>query len=349
MIFSSAPNDYLVHYGTKGQKWGIRRYQNPDGTLTPAGRERYYKDRVKQLKKEYNEKTEKSKRSERGLNKYIKENYDGDYKNDKKIAEERTSKRNAVIFGTATIATVGAAYAAVTLAEIGIDDINSRANTSQWDLFGKTRTENILNDNDGDFDKINKDTKLKRIIYDSKARSGEADEVKVHNESLYTVTSKEDLDRFKNFLGNMQGGTNKKEVTYNADNDLYIAKGKTLVNYSLEALGINKTADDVSSSVFDTDMRRVKTALIKMAEKDNSGKMTDPDAIAIRNKLVDEGFSGVVDYNDKKIWGETPTVIFNSKDNLSIDKIKKIGDIDQGAALIRTGARSLRDSLKKKK
>lgn len=36
-------NDYLMHYGTKGQKWGIRRYQNPDGTLTPEGKERYGK------------------------------------------------------------------------------------------------------------------------------------------------------------------------------------------------------------------------------------------------------------------------------------------------------------------
>lgn len=32
---------YLAHHGIKGQKWGIRRFQNPDGTLTHEGRLRY--------------------------------------------------------------------------------------------------------------------------------------------------------------------------------------------------------------------------------------------------------------------------------------------------------------------
>lgn len=31
----------LYHHGIKGQKWGVRNYQNPDGSLTSAGRERY--------------------------------------------------------------------------------------------------------------------------------------------------------------------------------------------------------------------------------------------------------------------------------------------------------------------
>jgi hypothetical protein len=33
--------DELYHHGVKGQRWGIRRYQNPDGSLTPAGKQRY--------------------------------------------------------------------------------------------------------------------------------------------------------------------------------------------------------------------------------------------------------------------------------------------------------------------
>lgn len=33
--------DFLVHHGIKGQQWGIRRYQNEDGTLTEEGKQRY--------------------------------------------------------------------------------------------------------------------------------------------------------------------------------------------------------------------------------------------------------------------------------------------------------------------
>lgn len=45
-------NDYnsIYHHGIKGQRWGVRRYQNPDGSLTPEGR-RHYGQLIKEYKK----------------------------------------------------------------------------------------------------------------------------------------------------------------------------------------------------------------------------------------------------------------------------------------------------------
>ena len=34
-------NDVLMHHGIKGQRWGVRRFQNEDGGLTPRGKARY--------------------------------------------------------------------------------------------------------------------------------------------------------------------------------------------------------------------------------------------------------------------------------------------------------------------
>lgn len=74
----------LVHWGIKGQKWGVRRYQNTDGSLKPAGRKRYgdapdfvkkikakkvQKQRVKNLEKARKAKNEKKKAEEEALKK----------------------------------------------------------------------------------------------------------------------------------------------------------------------------------------------------------------------------------------------------------------------------------------
>jgi hypothetical protein len=45
--FNYTGDDYVAHFGVKGMKWGIRRYQNNDGSLTTTGKTRYSRKRTK--------------------------------------------------------------------------------------------------------------------------------------------------------------------------------------------------------------------------------------------------------------------------------------------------------------
>lgn len=62
-------SDYLEHHGILGQKWGVRRYQNKDGTLTAAGKKRYAKigasDRDAEVKRDAAKKLTDAMRNDR--------------------------------------------------------------------------------------------------------------------------------------------------------------------------------------------------------------------------------------------------------------------------------------------
>lgn len=97
-------DDYLSHHGIKGQKWGIRRYQNDDGTLTPEGRERY----LRETERAYNESREMRKEFRR----QAKANPDVDFSE-----------------------AVSAASKAMKYEERMRDYINSQANVKIGDIF----------------------------------------------------------------------------------------------------------------------------------------------------------------------------------------------------------------------
>ena len=77
----------LCHHGIKGMKWGVRRYQNKDGSLTPAGKKRaskeYKKYAVKtqeDLAKNYNKRYVNAyNKAAEDMNNGLTEKYNSDY------------------------------------------------------------------------------------------------------------------------------------------------------------------------------------------------------------------------------------------------------------------------------
>ena len=63
----------LAHYGIKGMHWGVRRFQNPDGTLTEAGRRHYQKQDDRWVKRKADSIEERAyKKSQREMKKVSK-------------------------------------------------------------------------------------------------------------------------------------------------------------------------------------------------------------------------------------------------------------------------------------
>ena len=83
-------NDYnaLYHFGIKGQKWGIRRYQNPDGSLTAAGKARYYRSDGKMID---------DNKSDSAVTRRVKKDWnnlsDSDFRSKYKVSKKRYAKR----------------------------------------------------------------------------------------------------------------------------------------------------------------------------------------------------------------------------------------------------------------
>ena len=80
---------YIQHYGVLGMKWGIRRYQNADGTLTAAGKKRAAKQELKQAKKE----AKAAKKEAKAAQKAEKRERANASKNRRQLSDEELNKR----------------------------------------------------------------------------------------------------------------------------------------------------------------------------------------------------------------------------------------------------------------
>lgn len=112
--------NYLAHHGVKGQKWGIRRYQNADGSLTAEGKARYagvttlgqVKRRTNKLKRELlNEYREKHPNSTKEQTDEFKRNLKEQMKDAYKhgVYENANAIKGRMAAGSGALAIAGAA------------------------------------------------------------------------------------------------------------------------------------------------------------------------------------------------------------------------------------------------
>ena len=95
-------NEYLAHYGVKNQKWGVRRYQNPDGSLTEEGKARRRKTsntkniikkaQEKRASKKAAQKAEDKVQKHENLKKYVREHPKKLYKHRAEFTNEEINK-----------------------------------------------------------------------------------------------------------------------------------------------------------------------------------------------------------------------------------------------------------------
>ena len=117
-------NRSLAHVGVKGMRWGVRRYQNKDGSLTPAGKKRYGDDSHEDYRRAHDKKSVKqmSDRELRERNNRLQ--MEKQYSDLTRKKGRGKKVINAFVSTAGTITAVAGAYATYkTLANKGLDKI----------------------------------------------------------------------------------------------------------------------------------------------------------------------------------------------------------------------------------
>lgn len=87
-------DEYLMHYGVKGMKWGVRRYRNEDGSYTEEGKKRYRDvPNLKNLRRRKyglstKEEAELSRKQRKAYRRWIKDNRADTWLRGKKLYKE---------------------------------------------------------------------------------------------------------------------------------------------------------------------------------------------------------------------------------------------------------------------
>lgn len=285
------PNTYLVHHGILGQKWGIRRYQNEDGSYKSGAEGRYYN---------YDPKGRRAARKQLRADKrtaYVKAISKANGESEEAIRKELDAERKKIL----KIAAVGGAVA---LAGGGYLAYQKLKKDPYSDDFIIPAGESIFRTSSSAGDKL--------------------------HDSFYATGDKVDKARYIADFGRDQGmfGTfeYKYKKEYSAKTDLKIASGKTGEQLYKDLL---KNNPDFKELIKDSGYRSYKefNMYAPLGGKFTPFGGQDTAFKVFQEKLKAKGYAGLIDNNDKYGAGlqtNAPVIFFGGNTNFNTKSVSKI-------------------------
>lgn len=292
-------NGDLYHWGIKGQKWGVRRYQNKDGSLTPAGKKRYDNDGA----------TNKSKHR-LGL--------EEKYRQRGMTQQEAETAASARIKTEKIIAIAGATTVAAASAYVVSKQIKQRADGV---IKAGTKIQRITDNPKEDLDRAFYAAYKKPDMTKYKGLYGE--QLGSRNAHKVSLEVTKDLK-----IASRQKAADAFADLYKNDPEFKEAFKKS--NMRLYSHGANRELDAVvksaSREMNDKQLRKVgyDAFNVGLANHDVNGRAV---AEKFYNKLKQQGYDAVIDINDKRYSGydaKKPVIVFNKSNKMVVSEVNKM-------------------------